>query len=325
MATSFVAASENVASRITELVDTVSVAYINTIFNNILAELETIILLITMLYIVIMGFGVMRGLVDTPLNYFLESVVKLAIIYGLVTSWPLFSFYIVDVITNTPDALAGVISGSPTAGNTATQQIGGIYNRVVQSASYAMSQRGIFQPYILGIIILLPSTLMMIYALFLILLSKIAIAVLVGVAPIFILMLMFKVTSKMFEAWLRQVINYTLVIVFSVSILGITNDITTTVVGVIPERGIVLGDTLPACIVFLLIFLLLMQVQNIASSLAGGLSLSTQNIGQYFGRKADRAASRAAGSGAKIAGTGIKKGYQSVKNRVNVGTVKESK
>jgi len=317
--------SANLAQRINEIVDEDSVNFINLTFNNIWAELEPLMLLLLTAYIIIMGFGVMRGLVAVPLNAFLESAIKFGIIFAFVSSWPLFSTYIVDVITNTPDALAGVISGTGTTGDSATSQVGLIYNRSIASVTYIAEQRGWVLPYILAAVIFIPATIMMVFSLFLIVLSKIAIAVLVGVAPLFILFLMFSMTRQMFEAWLRQVINYIFVIVFTVAILGLTNSMTDRVVSNIPVENIVFGDVIPTCVVFLLVFLLLTQVMNIASSLAGVLSLSTQNIGQYFGRKLDRAAGRAAGSTTRAAGLGVKKGVQTIKNRSTIGTVtKES-
>lgn len=329
MAASIAELSSNLADRINEITDQASVGFINNSFNNIWAELNTLILLLITLYIVIMGYGVMRGLVATPVNTFLENIVKLAIIYGLVSTWSLFSFYVVEVITNTPDALAGVISGNENAGESATSQIGDIYNRAVATVTQIKEQRGIVFPYLLAGIVFVPATLMMVYAIFLIVLSKIAIAVLVGIAPLFITFLMFKVTRQMFEAWLKQVINYSLVVVLTVAVLGLTNEVAQSALDVIPSTGITLGHVVPVCIVFLLVFMLLMQVQNIASSLGGGLALSAGSVAQNIGRKIDRAAGRASGSvagaGYNAGKAGINKSYQTIKNRATMAKIKESK
>jgi type IV secretion system protein VirB6 len=329
MAASIAELSSNLADNINQIIEDESVDFISNAFNNIWSELSSFILLLVTLYIVIMGYGVMRGLVATPVNTFLENIVKLAIIYGLVSTWSLFSFYVVDVITNTPDALAGVMSGTENTGRSATSQVGSIYNEAVAIVNQIKEQRGLVLPYVLGGIVFVSATFMMAYAIFLIVLSKIAITVLVGIAPLFIIFLMFKVTRQMFEAWLKQVINYSFVVVLTVSVLGLTNQVAQRALNSIPESGITLGHVVPACVVFFMVFMLLMQVQNIASSLAGGLALSTGNIAQNIGRKMDLAASRAAGaavgSGYKVGKAGVNKGYQTIKNRATMSKIKESK
>lgn len=315
--------SANIPERLNELIDVATVGYINQTFNNIWAALEPLMVLIFATYIVIMGFGVMRGIIAMPVNTFIESILKFGLILTLVSNWTIFSTYVVDVITNTPDAMAGVISGNAGAGESATAQIGLIYNKAIAAITYIKSQKGWVLPTIMSIVIFIPATLMMVFAIFLVVLSKIAIAVLVGVAPIFIVFLLFSVTRQMFEAWLRQVINYALIIVFTVAILGLTNDITNGIVNPIStgRTELVFGDILPTSVMFLLVFLLLTQVMNIASSLAGGLALSTQNVGSYFGRKADRAIGRATGFGIRATGFGISKGVKAIINRKSVGKV----
>lgn len=326
MAGSIAEASANIPERLNELIDIATVGYINQTFNNIWAALEPLMLLIFATYIVIMGFGVLRGVIAMPVNTFIESILKFGLILTLVSNWDFFSTYVVDVITNTPDAMAGVISGNAGAGESATAQIGLIYNKAIAAVTYIKSQKGWVLPTIMGLVIFIPATLMMVFAIFLIVLSKIAIAVLVGISPIFIVFLLFGVTRQMFEAWLRQVINYALIIVFTVAVLGLTNRITDSIVDPIStgRTELVFGDILPSCVMFLLVFLLLTQVMNIASSLAGGLALSTQNTGSYFGRKAERAIVGAPGSALKATVFSAKAGNstrKAIKKRKNVGNV----
>lgn len=328
MASSVADLSANLADNINTIVDQASVSFISQTFNNIWSELNGLMFLLVALYMVVMGFGVMRGMVATPVNTFVENLFKLTVIYALVSSWPDFSFYVVDVLTNSPDALAGVISGGSNSGASATSQVGDIYSQAIAIVNAIKEQEGWVLPYVLGGIVFLPATLMMAYGIFLIVLSKVAIAVLVGLGPLFILFLMFKVTRQMFEAWLKQIINYILVVSLTVSVLGLTTQVARSALGVIPLDGITLGHVVPVCVVFILMFLLLMQVQNIASSLAGGLSISTGGVADYVGRKMDRAASRAAGAatrtGYNASKSGVKKGYNTIKDRVQMGKIKRS-
>ena len=326
------AASDNVSDRILNNIDTATLKYIDDTFANLWGAISVSFRDILVLWIILYGLAIWRGLVKTPVQEFAWTMLKFAVIYGLISTWDLFSGIVVAFITNTPDAMAGVISGGDT-GTTASREMGQVYITAMAAADKAMSARGWFMPYLLGGLILLAATLMMIYALFLIALSKIALAVLVGLGPLFILMLMFKQTQKVFEAWLQQIINYMLIVILTVSVLGFMKAIAANAVTAIPPDGISLGDVMPAAITFLITFLLLTQVMTIASALGGGGALTTQNVGETAGRYLSRggnAAGRGLLSGAargwsavgrSAAGRGIRsgatRGWSAVKNRFN--------
>ena len=344
------AASDNVSDRILNNIDAATLKYIDDTFANLWGAISVSFRNILVLWIILYGLAIWRGLVKTPVQEFAWTMLKFAVIYGLISTWDLFSDIVVPFITNTPDAMAGVISGGGT-GTTASRAIGDVYIAAIAVADNAMGARGWFMPYLLGGLILLAATLMMIYALFLIALSKIALAVLVGLGPLFILMLMFKQTQKVFEAWLQQVINYMLIVILTVGVLALMETIAANAVKAIPEDGISLGDVMPAAMTFLITFLLLTQVMTIASALGGGIALTTQNVGAIVGTQASQYISRGgklvgtqasqyisrggklAGTqasqyisrGGKLAGRGIRsgatRGWSAVKNRFNRRTV----
>lgn len=315
------AASDNVSDRILNNIDTASLTYINDTFVNLWGAISVSFRNILVLWIILYGLAIWRGLVKTPFQNLAWTALKFSVIYGLISTWGLFSGIVVAFITNTPDAMAGVISGGET-GTTASGAIGAVYIDAIAAADNAMSASGWFLPYILGGLILLTATLMMIYALFLIALSKIALAVLVGLGPLFILLLMFKQTQKVFEAWLQQVINYMLIVILTVGVLGLMKAIAANAVSAIPPSGIALGDVVPSAIVFLITFLLLTQVMTIASALGGGIALTTQHVGAIAGYKASQytkgLVGRPVAAGVKA---GASRGWSAVRNRFNRGTV----
>ena len=326
------AASDNVSYRILSNIDKATITYINDSFANLWGAISVSFRNILVLWIILYGLAIWRGLVKTPVQEFAWTMLKFAVIYGLISTWGLFSGIVVLFITNTPDAMAAVITGG-LVGDTASGAIGEVYIKAIAAADKAMSARGWFLPYILGGLILLTSTLMMAYALFLIALSKVALAVLVGLGPLFILMLMFKQTQKVFEAWLQQIINYMLIVILTVAVLSFMQEIAENAVETIPLDDTTLGDLVPPCMIFLITFLLLTQVMSIASALGGGVALTTQQVGEIAGRYLSRggnAAGRGLLSGAargwsavgrSAAGRGIRsgatRGWSAVKNRFN--------
>ena len=59
------------------------------------------------------------------------------------------------------------------------------------------------------------------YALYLLVLSKIALAILLGLAPLFFLFLLFDATRDFFVHYLRQVFNFALIPIFTAAVLSI--------------------------------------------------------------------------------------------------------
>ena len=319
------APSDNIPDRVLNLIDTAAVGFIQNAFDNLWIAISVSFRGLLVLFLILYGLAIWRGLIKTPVQDIAWTGFKFAILYGLISSWPIFSVFIVNFVTNTPDALAGVVAGGGVTGQTASAATGEVYIAAIAAADQAMSQSGFFLPYILGGIIMLTSTLMVIYALFLIALSKIALAVLVGLGPLFILMMMFKATEKIFQAWLQQVINYMLIVVLTVGALGLMASISLSAVNLIPASGITLGDIVPSAVVFLIVFLLLTQVQSIAAALGGGIALTTQHVGAIAGYKA----SQAIGSGTRAAGKRLGPmaqryggaAFSAVKNRFARGTI----
>ena len=317
------APSDNLSDRILNLIDVASATFIVDTFNNLWAAITVSFRNLLILFIILYGLAIWRGLVKTPLQDIAWTALKFAIIFGLISTWALFNGIVVQFLTNTPDAMAGVIAGQ--TGTTASGAIGDVYIQAIGAADEVMSQGGWFQPYILGGIILLTATLMVVYSIFLIALAKIALAVLIGLGPLFLIFMMFKQTQKIFEAWLQQVINYIFVVVLTVAALGLMAQIAGNAVSLIPDTGITLGDIAPAAIVFLVVFLLLTQVQSIASALAGGIAISTQYVGAIVAHKAAGLVGRGANAAGRSSWSGTKAGatkaFSTVRNRFSRGTI----
>lgn len=317
------APSDNLSDRILNMIDVALATFIVDTFNNLWAAITVSFRNLLILFLILYGLAIWRGLIKTPVQDMVWTALKFAVIFGLVSTWGLFNGIVVAFLTNTPDAMAGVVAGE--TGTTASGAIGAVYIDAIAAADEAMSESGWFLPYILGGIILLTATLMVVYSIFLIALSKIALAVLVGLGPLFLLFMMFKQTQKIFEAWLQQVINYIFVVVLAVGVLGLMKNIAANAVRLIPDSGITLGDVVPAAIVFLIGFLLLTQVQQIAAALAGGIAISTQYVGAIVAHKASnligRGAARAEGYARRGGSAALTKTFSAVKARFSRGTV----
>ena len=285
-------------------VDSATATFISDTTANIASTVGPVFTNLLILYFTLYGIGIWRGVITTDLRAFAFSIIKVAIIYGFVLITANYNAFIVDFLTNGPDALAGAIL--PTGGDP-TDALGNAYEQSFAAADKAFEKSGWFMPYFLGLTILLVSTVLVIFAGFIIALAKIALSLLVAVGPIFILLLMFNSTSKMFQAWLQQCINFFLQVVFTIATLGLGAQLYIDSISVIPTDpdSIEVQSIVPIVLTSVILTLLLKQIPAFASAIAGGVQISTLGIESAVGRGISRLNarwSRGGGSGAGLPG-----------------------
>jgi type IV secretion system protein VirB6 len=115
---------------------------------------------------------------------------------------------------------------------------------------------------------------------FLIALSNIALAVLLALGPLFIAMLFFDSTRRLFSAWIAQLANYALITILTVMVAALLLQVVQSYAAQTAARGsgIFTVDALHMMLIAGLVLLILRQVMPIASSVAGGAALSSFGI-----------------------------------------------
>ncbi len=141
---------------------------------------------------------------------------------------------------------------------------------------------GDFGMYLVAVIVWLVTAILTAYAAFLIIMSKVAMALLLAVGPIFIVMSLFQATQRFFESWLAMVINFGLLLILSVAAVQIVMNLFSQLInGVHSTVGISTGDMIAIVIMVIINGLILRQIPSMASALGGGVALATQ--GTFFG------------------------------------------
>ncbi len=257
------------------LVDAATATYILNVFSHIATAVNPVFRNLMILFFILYGLGIWRGVIKADVTEFFWNIIRASIIYAFVFSWTIYSPIIVDFLTNGPDALAGVITGAPTG--TITDVVGNAYVKTIAAAELAYSKDGWVMPAVLGTVIMISGTILVVFATALLSIAKIALAILLGLGGLAFLMLLFKGTQKMFEAWMQQCINFFLYIVLTISVLVLTGDIYRRAVEDIPSSPelIDMGSIVPLLLVGFTMTLILKQVPALASAIAGGIQIST--------------------------------------------------
>jgi type IV secretion system protein VirB6 len=224
------------------------------------------------------GYLHLTGKVDEPLIAGLKRIAILAVIFGVGLRLWLYNTVIVDTFYRAPAQLAAAVIGSsdPVATIDVIWERGGSVAGILWSKAVA-SPIFNFGYFVASVIIWILIAALCVYAMFLIALSSIALAVLLALGPLFIASLFFDGTRRFFSAWMAQLANYGLITILTVMIASLLLRIVQSYATQTAARGtgLLTMDTLDMMLVAVLVFLVLRQVMPIAAGLAGGLALNS--------------------------------------------------
>jgi type IV secretion system protein VirB6 len=251
--------------------------YIGDNTARLASVLEPAVVTLATVYVMAWGYLHLTGKIDEPLVAGLKRIVMLAIILGVGLRLWLYNTLIVDTFYSAPAQLAAAVIGSsdPVGTIDAIWERGGAVAGILWDKG-VMRISGIGFILAGGVVWCLIGILC-VYAMFLIALSSIALAVLLALGPLFIASLFFDATKRFFSAWIAQLANYGLITILTVMIAALLLQVVQSYATQTAARGtaILTVDALHMVLISLLVFLILRQVMPIASGLAGGLALST--------------------------------------------------
>jgi type IV secretion system protein VirB6 len=252
-------------------------AYIGDNTTRLAGALEPAVMTFATLYVMAWGYLHLTGKITEPFEAGLKRIALVALVLGVGLRLWLYNTVIVDSFYNAPAELAAAVVGASDPVGT----IDAIWNSGGTVASNLWDKGGLlsgdFGFYLAGAVVWGLVGVLCVYAMFLIALSSIALAVLLALGPLFIAMLFFEGTRRFFSAWMAQLANYGLITVLTVMVAALLLRIVQSYAVQTAARGtaILTVDALNMMLVALLVFLVLRQVMPIASGLAGGASLSS--------------------------------------------------
>ena len=150
---------------------------------------------------------------------------------------------------------------------------------------------------LLALVMLVATVLLTGVALFLIILSKLGLAILLSIAPLFIALALWKSTQGIFQAWINYLINCSMTPVLTYAFLGLILTLMEAPVAAIKQSGenLTMVATIPYLLTGTISGLLFSQVLGIAASLGGGVTLSAMGAYQKYITSPVSSVSRLAG------------------------------
>lgn len=274
-------------------------SYIGATTARVAAVLEPTLIVLGTVYVMGWGYLMLSGRIQEPLSDGLRRIAILALVLGVAVHLWMYNTLIVTTFYKAPAQFAADVVGASYPVRTLDaiwNQGGAVAGRLFDKGSVWGGDLGF---YIAGAVVWVLVGLLCVYTMFLLALSSIALSVLLALGPLFVVLLLFDGTRRVFAAWLAQLTNYALITVLTVMVAALLLHL----VQLYAQQTAALGaaidtvDALDFLLVTVLVFLFMQQVMPIAAGLSGGIALSTFGLMS----RAVRAGTRPLATGTRLA------------------------
>nr|WP_312444206.1 type IV secretion system protein [Brevundimonas naejangsanensis] len=245
--------------------------FLGSRLSAVIAEVEGPLRIALVLYVVLYGFAILRGAISEPVMDFAVRSIKLVLIYALATTTAYSSFVTEPLFTGLPNVLTRAVSGAE------APSVGAAFDQFFAYAAWLgediARDASAFNPgpYVISAAVFIIGALAAALGFGVVLVAKLALALLVTLGPIFIACALFDATRRFFFGWLSQAVNYlvlfALMIVIFQLVLSLVRDQWGSIQGADPMIGGLIFIAL--CLLGAIFFL---QTPAIAAGVAGGAS-----------------------------------------------------
>jgi type IV secretion system protein VirB6 len=223
------------------------------------------------LYVLLYGFAILRGAIQEPIMDFAIRSLKLGFIYMLATTVAYSSFVTTPLFHTLPDTLTQAISGA------GVPDVGAAFDQFFGRAAYLadkVAKTGSpvdLGPWILSAVVYVVGALAAALGFGVVLLAKVALALLIALGPIFIACALFDASRRFFFGWLSQAVNYIVLFALIITVFQLVLSLVAQQWGSIDGQDPTAGAFLfvALCLLGAIFFL---QTPAIAAGIAGGAS-----------------------------------------------------
>ena len=175
--------------------------------------LQTTLVILLTFYVAFFGISLMLGRSSLSVRALVPRMMTLGLVLTFATSWVAYQGVMWNIIVWGPESLASVLTGSDGSATLVFGQKLDVVFEAVQQASQGQEDFEAFSPpglMWLGAVLLLLGTVGVLVT------SKIALALLVAIGPVFVVMALFNGTRGLFTGWLKGLVMLALVPLFAV-------------------------------------------------------------------------------------------------------------
>lgn len=265
---------DEVVSTILGYVDDAVAAAGKSMFAQTLSGVATIAQVLMGILVVVVGLMTAIGAYRVTAADLIQILIRIGLIFMFAFTWTNFeAFY--QALTETTGAWAiGFFKAAGSVDNLgasgAMDKFGTQMGSVVDSV--AKAQSSITRGLVAGILYIILSLMLAAYIL-IVAFSKIMLAILIGIAPVAIVMTLFKKTQSFFESWLSSFISYSM---FPVAAAGVAGTMVTVAKEVFTSGKDVsnLGQIVAFLVVVFVAKAVLISIPIVAKNITGHINLA---------------------------------------------------
>lgn len=202
--------------------------YINEGSNSVAQAVQGPLTAAAALYIVIFGIMILLGYVRAPISDFVINIIKISIIVLIVTEVDTYNTYVTDLFfVQLPEGIGAAVGGMSggsmdSSGITSGSAFDEIINRSIQ-ISEDIAAEGSWRdwyPYLVAAFYMALAIIVSMVLLAIYIFGKVALALVLVLGPLFIALLLFRVTQPFFSSWLAAAANFVLLQVLAIALIG---------------------------------------------------------------------------------------------------------
>jgi len=289
-------------STVLTVTDQVTADFVTRIFGPVANAVSTPLWAAVTLFVALYGYMVMTG----QIQHLYQTAFRNILLVGFVTytalNWDWFGYFY-DVFTKSPDMFSSTIS----LGHPAPSALDELYDRGMTTAFSIWSRSGWdLVMWGLGAAVFVVTLCLIAFAIFLLLLAKLLVAITLGLGPIFIAFCLFDSTRQWFKNWIASLVTLVIFQLLIYATLGLGYGIYQAVV---PEGDLysastmnaaqLQGRVLPLLMIFLALLFVLRKADGHAQALIGSMSYVGDAAGHVV-RSASRALAAAGRRGPRL-------------------------
>lgn len=243
------------------------------------------------LYIVLMGYAVARGIIDKPSQAIFKFAIRSGLIYMLAMNWDFFASHVKDLLVMGSESIASTLMKAVQkngTGGSINQGLQSVLNDVLTLGT-ELFEAGSFRkltPYFAGFMVFLSGAITIGLAFIEIVIAKLMLAVTLSTAPLFIIFTLFDETKSFFERWLGVMTGFAFALIFVSSVVGLSVHLLHWVtISVVGKTEVTAAIWVPVFIVGILCIMGITQAVSIGKSIGGSLCTSggAAMVGGFIG------------------------------------------
>jgi type IV secretion system protein VirB6 len=288
-------AADGIFKFIGETVENALSTFVTAGVSNVVGAMTTTALIGVTLYFTIMGYMIIAGRVEAPVQEFTIKGVKIALIGFFALSAGNFTNYVMGGLNGLESGLSEAVStvgGNPAPANV-YEALDNVIDKGLDSASkcFDKTKDADFGPSIgwavAGMVIAGSTCVLAVIGGVMILLAKLMLSILFVVGPFFILLMMFPATAGFFDKWFGQAMTYVMSIVVIMAVLALAIFCFDHQLDGLKIVDMDANNVSPIFMAFQVLILtvvfsyMISQAGGMAGNLGGGLALASITFGQY--------------------------------------------